>query len=106
MTYDIPSSGSSALSRGEAAGGGIIADGANEVLKRSREQLMLGATQLKLAAGGGVLSSYDPIDVSQYTEEEFRAAVSAAENLGNLCFGACLHAEINSNRFKRRSQNH
>ncbi|MGA8883011.1 MAG: amidohydrolase family protein [Acinetobacter sp.] len=82
MTYEIPSSGSSALSRGEAAGGGIIADGANEVLKRSREQLMLGATQLKLAAGGGVSSSYDPIDVSQYTEEEFRAAVSAAENWG------------------------
>jgi imidazolonepropionase-like amidohydrolase len=44
--------------------------------------LMLGASQLKLAAGGGVSSSYDPIDVSQYTEAEFRAAVDAAENWG------------------------
>ena len=43
---------------------------------------MLGASQLKLAAGGGVSSNYDPIDVSQYTEPEFRAAVDAAENWG------------------------
>ena len=43
---------------------------------------MLGASQLKLAAGGGVASSYDPIDVAQYTEPEFRAAVDAAENWG------------------------
>ena len=49
---------------------------------RAREQLMLGASQLKLAAGGGVSSNYDPIDVSQYTEAEFRAAVDAAENWG------------------------
>ena len=49
---------------------------------RAREQLMLGASQLKLAAGGGVASNYDPIDVSQYTEAEFRAAVDAAENWG------------------------
>lgn len=82
MTYDIPSSGNAALSRGEAIGGGIVADGTNEVLKRTREQLMLGASQIKLAAGGGVSSHYDPIDVAQYTEDEFRAAVSAADNWG------------------------
>lgn len=82
MTYDIPSPNNAALSRAEAIGGGIVADGSNEVLKRTREQLMLGASQIKLAAGGGVSSHYDPIDVAQYTEEEFRAAVSAAENWG------------------------
>ena len=43
---------------------------------------MLGASQLKLAAGGGVASDHDPLDVSQYFEEEFRAAVLAAENWG------------------------
>lgn len=43
---------------------------------------MLGASQIKLAAGGGVASAYDPIDVAQYSEEEFRAAVDAAENWG------------------------
>jgi imidazolonepropionase-like amidohydrolase len=35
-----------------------------------------------MAAGGGVSSNYDPLDVSQYTEAEFRAAVEAAENWG------------------------
>jgi imidazolonepropionase-like amidohydrolase len=82
LPYEIPSSNLSPLSRGDAIGGGAIADGVDEVLKRSREQLMLGATQLKLAAGGGVSSNYDPLDVAQYTEPEFRAAVDSAENWG------------------------
>ena len=43
---------------------------------------MLGATQIKLMAGGGVTSIYDPIDATQYTLDEIRAAVAAAENWG------------------------
>jgi imidazolonepropionase-like amidohydrolase len=43
---------------------------------------LLGATQIKLAAGGGVASDFDPIDVTQYTSEELRAAVTAAEDWG------------------------
>ena len=80
--YEVPASPNAPLSRGDAIGGGAIADGVDRVLTRAREQLMLGASQLKLAAGGGVSSHYDPIDVSQYTEAEFRAAVDAAENWG------------------------
>ena len=80
--YEVPASPNALLSRVEAIGGGAIADGVDRVLQRAREQLMLGASQLKLAAGGGVSSHYDPIDVSQYTEAEFRAAVDAAENWG------------------------
>ena len=52
------------------------------MLKRVREQLALGASQIKLAGGGGIVSMYDPIDVAEYTEREFRAAVEAAENWG------------------------
>jgi imidazolonepropionase-like amidohydrolase len=78
--YEIPASPNAPLSRGDAID--AIADGVDRVLQRAREQLMLGASQLKLAAGGGVSSHYDPIDVSQYTEAEFRAAVDAAENWG------------------------
>jgi imidazolonepropionase-like amidohydrolase len=55
-----------------------IADGRPEVLRRVREQLMRGASQIKLMAGGGVTSDHDPIDVTQYTEDEMRAAVEAA----------------------------
>lgn len=82
MPYEVPAARGAAPSRGEAINGGIIADGPDEVRKRVREQLMLGASHIKLAAGGGVSSFYDPIDVAQYTEAEFRAAVEAAENWG------------------------
>jgi imidazolonepropionase-like amidohydrolase len=82
MPYEVPSAPNAPLSRGEVLGAGTIADGPEQVLKRSREQLMLGASQLKLAAGGGVASTYDPIDVAQYTQAEFRAAVDCAENWG------------------------
>jgi imidazolonepropionase-like amidohydrolase len=66
----------------ERVGVTAIADDAATVRKRAREQLMLGASQLKLMAGGGVASPYDPLEVTQYTEEEIRAAVEAAENWG------------------------
>ena len=67
------------LSYLERSGLTIIADGADQVLLRTRELLRQGATHIKVMAGGGVSSSYDPLDVSQYTEEEIRAAVSAAK---------------------------
>jgi imidazolonepropionase-like amidohydrolase len=60
----------------------IIADGKDAVLTAVRETLKRGASQIKLTAGGGISSSFDPIDVSQYTEEEIRAAVEAAEDWG------------------------
>lgn len=66
----------------ERVGMTFVADGVDEVLLRSRENLMRGATQLKLMAGGGVASSYDPLDVTQYTFEEMQAAVKAAANWG------------------------
>jgi imidazolonepropionase-like amidohydrolase len=66
----------------ERSGAGMIADGRAEVLRRTREQLMLGATQIKLMAGGGVSSPYDAIEVTQYTEDEMRAAVEAAADYG------------------------
>jgi imidazolonepropionase-like amidohydrolase len=66
----------------ERQGGSVVADDPASVRKRSREQLALGASQLKLHAGGGSSSNYDPLDVTQYTVEEIRAAVEAAENWG------------------------
>lgn len=60
----------------------IIADGKDAVLIAVRETLKRGASQIKLTAGGGVSSSFDPLDVSQYTEEEIHAAVEAAADWG------------------------
>ncbi|TAH10264.1 MAG: amidohydrolase family protein, partial [Sphingobacteriia bacterium] len=79
---DVPRDAAAMLDFTERYNFGIVADGADQVLKRVREQLRSGATQIKLAAGGGVSSNYDPLDVSQFTEEEMRAAVVAAENWG------------------------
>lgn len=80
--YEVPKQPGAPLSHAEVIGASAIADSPDEVRLRAREQLMQGAVFLKLAAGGGVSSMYDPLDVSQYTEAEFHAAVEAAENWG------------------------
>jgi imidazolonepropionase-like amidohydrolase len=66
----------------EDIGAALIADGKDAVLIATRETLKRGASQIKLCAGGGVSSSFDPVDVSEYTEEELRAAVDAASDWG------------------------
>src|SRR5690606_38735221 len=70
------------LSRMETRHGRPVADSPDEVRVRVREQLLLGASQIKLTAGGGVASPHSPLDVSTFTQEELRAAVEAAENWG------------------------
>ncbi|HAY33223.1 MAG TPA: amidohydrolase family protein [Ignavibacteria bacterium] len=70
------------LSRAEKYGATIIADGRDEVLTAVRENLRFGASQIKLMAGGGTSSAYDPIDVTQYTLDEMKAAVEAADDWG------------------------
>jgi imidazolonepropionase-like amidohydrolase len=69
-------------SRMEELGGAMVADSPDEVRLRVREQLLLGATQIKLTAGGGVASPHSPLDASTFTPEELKAAVEAAENWG------------------------
>jgi len=66
------------VSTGERLGAGFIADGRDEVLTATRENLRGGASQIKVMAGGGAASAYDPLDVAQYTLDEIKAAVDAA----------------------------
>ena len=80
--FELPRVLGAPPSRMEQLGGSAIADSPDEVRVRVREQLMLGATQVKLTAGGGIASPHSPIDVSTFTEAELRAAVEAAENWG------------------------
>lgn len=68
------------LSRAEQLGATWIADGRDDVLTATRENLRFGASQIKLMAGGGTSSDYDPLDVTQYTLDEMRAAVEAADD--------------------------
>lgn len=55
-----------------------IVDGVPEVLKAVRKNLKQGATQIKVMAGGGISTDYDPIHSVQFTPDELRAAVQAA----------------------------
>jgi len=57
-----------------------IADGPDAVRRAARECLRQGATQVKIASGGGVASLTDPIHSVQFTTAEVRAAVEAAKN--------------------------
>ncbi|MGY6559844.1 MAG: amidohydrolase family protein [Nitritalea sp.] len=70
------------VSRAERMQATFIADGRPEVLTAVRENLRFGASQIKLMAGGGTSSAYDPVDVTQYTFDEMQAAVEAAEDWG------------------------
>ena len=79
---ELPRTIGGMLSRMEQIGASMVADSPDEVRLRVREQLMQGASQIKLTAGGGVSSPFSPIDVSTFTEAELRAAVEAAENWG------------------------
>jgi len=60
-------------------GHAMIADGVPEVIKKTREALRMGASQIKAMAGGGVASYYDPLDVTEYTFEEAKAICDVAK---------------------------
>jgi imidazolonepropionase-like amidohydrolase len=79
---DIPRTQNTPLSYAERIGVAAIADSPDEVRLRTRENLMRGASQIKLMAGGGVSSPFGPLDTTQYTEAELHAAVEAAEDWG------------------------
>ncbi|MCW5633968.1 MAG: amidohydrolase family protein [Rubrivivax sp.] len=58
---------------------GAIADGVGEVRRAVREQVRTGANQIKIMAGGGIASPSDPLEGTQFSREELRAAVEEAE---------------------------
>jgi imidazolonepropionase-like amidohydrolase len=82
FSFEVPRTLGGPLSHSEVEGVAAIADSPDEVRLRAREQLRHGASQIKLMAGGGVASPYNPIESTQYTVAEIRAAVEAAENWG------------------------
>lgn len=96
LRTEVPRVAGGPLSVAEKAGVAMIADGADEVLRRVREQLLLGASQIKIVTGGGVTSNYDPLDGSQFSAAEIRAGVDAARDWGTyVCTHVYLPAGIN-----------
>jgi len=58
----------------------VIADGRAEVIKAARQNFRNGASFIKVMAGGGVASTYDPLELAGYTAEELRAIVQVAND--------------------------
>lgn len=86
--YSDPHTLGGPISRYEEIGAFAIANGPAEVAAAVRNQLKRGASQIKLALGGGVISDSDPIDTLQYTPQEIRTAVDVASDWGTY---VCTH---------------
>lgn len=68
-----------------------VVDGVPEMLKAVRENLREGASQIKLALGGGTGSYSDPLEVVEFSPEEVKAAVQAAEDFGTYVTVHCYN---------------
>jgi len=66
-----------------------VADGPDEMRKAVREQLRMGATQIKLFVSGGVISPTDPIWMPQFAEDEIRTAVYEASTRRTYVMAHC-----------------
>jgi len=75
---DLPRGFGGPVSDFERQGGAAIADSADEVRLRVREQLLLGASQIKLVGGGGVSSPRTTLDMLTFSTPELRAGIEAA----------------------------
>ncbi len=104
--HELPRRLGAPLTIAEELNASQLADSPDEVRMRTREQLLLGASQIKLTAGGGVASPHSPLDASTFTEDELRAAVQAAGKLGHLRRCARVHVRGGPARGGRRRQGH
>lgn len=59
-----------------------VCDGVDEVRRGVREQLRLGADQIKVMASGGAMSPSDELSATQYSLEELAVAVEEAQSAG------------------------
>jgi len=70
---------------------GYIVDGPDEARRAARHNLRAGATQIKIMAGGGVASEFDPIHTTQLSPEEMEAIVGVAEDYGTYVLAHAYH---------------
>ena len=75
---DLPRSAGGPVSQLEQTGANMIADSADEVRLRVREQLLQGASHIKLVGGGGVSSPRTSLDMTTFSEAELRAGIDTA----------------------------
>lgn len=79
--------------------GVVLCDGIAECVRAVREQFYLGASQIKIMAGGGLSSTCDPVETLQFTEDEMKAIVETAKDYGSYVLAhlytpACMQRAI------------
>jgi imidazolonepropionase-like amidohydrolase len=82
--YEIPHPSGGPFGSIREAEGAIVADGPDLVMLRVREQLLQGASQIKVVGSGGVSSPRSPLDAMTYTEAEIRAAADVAADWNTI----------------------
>ena len=70
------------------AGNSWVVNSPDEVRAAARQNFRDGATFLKLMVGGGVASSFDPLESITFSAPEIRAAVEVAEQFDSF---VCIH---------------
>jgi imidazolonepropionase-like amidohydrolase len=75
----------------ERAGQSHVVDGVPEVIKATRHNFRGGATQIKIMAGGGVSSEFDPIHMTQFSLDEMQAVVSIAADYDSYVTAHAYH---------------
>ena len=82
--YEIRTAPSGPFGSIREAEGALIADGRDLVMLRVREQLLQGASHVKVVGSGGVSSPRSPLDAVTYTEAEIRAAVDVCADWNTI----------------------
>ena len=82
--------GCAALLKG---GIGRIVNGVPEVLRAARDEIRLGADQIKIMSGGGIGSPHGFLEYDQFTEEEIRAVVDEARRARRYVMAHVYSAE-------------
>ena len=72
---------------------GRVADGVDAVRRAAREELQMGADQIKIMASGGVASPTDPVGAFGYSEDEVRAIVAEAQGRQTYVLAHAYSAE-------------
>ena len=74
-----------------------VVDGETEIARAVRSNFRRGANFIKVFAGGGVASDYDPLELVGYTPKELQLIVDIANDYGGY---VCVHAytDVSYNR--------
>jgi imidazolonepropionase-like amidohydrolase len=97
--FELPRDIGRPQSRGEQIGAAMIADSPDEVRVRVREQLLQGASQIKLTAGGGVALPNSPLDVATFTEPKSRPRASTAQAMRASLLAIAIASTLWCRRF-------